>query len=947
MKNTYVENLFLSHIDATTHHRHTITVAAFTDSKSASRHKTHARKEKWRSLSPETIARARWRKRKREHRAACNSKLKEPENDDTFEDNEDDDDLDLDPPQNHLETDDDPHNNSGYRANQMSREKESEKLVDGGLRICEFPIAIKRVVSRPHSLVLGIVDAERAARNGESGGQGQVGVARLENISYGQLQALSAVPRDSPALLGAPTEETESGGGSGPHVIMPPRIIAGNGVSKRLGSAGRVHVVPVHSDWFSPSSVHRLERQVVPHFFSGKSADHTPEKYMEARNFIVAKYMENPEKHLSVADCQGLVAGIDIDDLTRIVRFLDHWGIINYCARPLKNEAHKDETYLYEDSNGELRVPSAALKSVDSLIQFDKPKCRLKAADAYPELARRHEEDSDFDITIREQLSEHQCHYCSRPIPTVCYQSQKEADVLLCLDCFHEGRFVAGHSSLDFLKVNSMKDYGDGDGDGDSWSDQETLLLLEGMQLYNENWNKIAEHVAFLASTLGPRVAAACSHASLASLSKDADGGKEGSPHGDITNSSKKNGSSSQNDEEAVTLSAEKVKAAAKDGLAAAAVKAKLFADHEEREIQRLSANIVNHQYLSDYESDDNFEVDNWSDDGFTNETLENSSSNKEFRVPDDPTERPKLEKGLKRLELKLKQFAEVETLLMRECEQMERTRQRITSERALMTPPQFVSTGVSRPMGPPGIGALNTGNSRQQVSGAQNPPSIPGYGNSQYIHPHMHQPGMYGHGPRFPLSAIQPSSSASNSNSVFGPTSNSQSSLGHSMLRPVAGTKSARSSAASPKPNSTSGMMKGEAATPISRAAAPDIQQQEAAAQGRLQRPGANNQQQRCTNRHAAARDGPERGLSYFWAVLTQIQGFRLINKPRRHKVVTRLPRPEWRVGIMKLRLICSALHGQVYPIAIPIITRNMEYNLERKPSEEIFFRRKKTYVT
>lgn len=45
-------------------------------------------------------------------------------------------------------------------------------------------------------------------------------------------------------------------------------------------------------------------------------------------------------------------------------------------------------------------------------------------------------------------------------------------------------------------------------------------------------------------------------------------------------------------------LSAEKVRAAAKAGLAAAATKAKLFADHEEREIQRLSANIINHQVL-------------------------------------------------------------------------------------------------------------------------------------------------------------------------------------------------------------------------------------------------------------------------------------------------------------------------------------------------------------
>lgn len=48
------------------------------------------------------------------------------------------------------------------------------------------------------------------------------------------------------------------------------------------------------------------------------------------------------------------------------------------------------------------------------------------------------------------------------------------------------------------------------------------------------------------------------------------------------------------------SLSDEKVRSAAKAGLAAAATKAKLFADHEEREIQRLSANIINHQvYIS------------------------------------------------------------------------------------------------------------------------------------------------------------------------------------------------------------------------------------------------------------------------------------------------------------------------------------------------------------
>lgn len=42
--------------------------------------------------------------------------------------------------------------------------------------------------------------------------------------------------------------------------------------------------------------------------------------------------------------------------------------------------------------------------------------------------------------------------------------------------------------------------------------------------------------MAFISSAMGPRVAAACAHASLASLFND--GGNEGISHGDITKSS-------------------------------------------------------------------------------------------------------------------------------------------------------------------------------------------------------------------------------------------------------------------------------------------------------------------------------------------------------------------------------------------------------------------------
>ncbi|XP_022748846.1 SWI/SNF complex subunit SWI3C-like isoform X2 [Durio zibethinus] len=610
--------------------------------------------------------RGRWKRRNRERRA---KHLQEeydvvPEEDEEEENNNED--LD-----NHGENSGDDAAAGALTDPSLAGSSESKALADGGVRISEFPVVVKRTMNCPHDSVMAIVEAERAGLVGDSKEHQQVALPVLENVSHGQLQAVS---------VDTPNPEK--------YVITPPAIMEGRGVVKRLGS--RVHVLPMHSEWFSPATVHRLERQVVPHFFSGKSPEHMPEKYMECRNHIVVKYMDNPEKRITVSDCQGLIGGISNEDLVRIVRFLDHWGIINYCAAASSHETWTGGSYSREDPKGEVHVPSAALKSIDSLIKFDKPKCRLRAADVYSSLSCHDDDFSDLDNRIRERLSENNCSSCSQPIPTSYYQSQKEVDTLLCSDCFHDGRLVPGHLSIDFVRVYSTEDYGDLD--GESWSDQETLLLLEAMEIYNENWNEIAEHVgtkskaqcilhflrlpmedgilenveipsmpklvivskgdgqrlhsnmngslpgptlrdadsesrlpfantgnpvmamvAFLAFAVGPRVAAVCAHSSLAALAEDIH--KEGSGHGNRMNmesvhsreggfhgsvhkkeNSAIHSSFGQNEAEGHTLSAEKVKAAAKTGLAAAAMKAKLFADHEEREIQRLSANIINHQ---------------------------------------------------------------------------------------------------------------------------------------------------------------------------------------------------------------------------------------------------------------------------------------------------------------------------------------------------------------
>lgn len=293
--------------------------------------------------------------------------------------------------------------------------------------VSAFPVATRRVVNRPHPSVLAVIAAERSACAGE--GSAAVAAAVLENISYGQQQVLSGVLPDH-ASLATDTDKPST------YVCTPPNLMEGHGVTKQF--QGRLHVVPKHSDWFSPGIVHRLERQVVPQFFSGKSPGNTPEKYMLLRNKVIAKYLENPSKRLAFAECQGLVANTaELYDLSRIVRFLDTWGIINYLASGSVHRGLRMATSLLrEEPTGELQLLTAPLKSIDGLILFDRPKCSLQAEDisslaSNSEVVHFDAGLAELDEKIRERLSESSCSYCLQPLTSLHYQSLKEVSILV------------------------------------------------------------------------------------------------------------------------------------------------------------------------------------------------------------------------------------------------------------------------------------------------------------------------------------------------------------------------------------------------------------------------------------------------------------------------------------------------------------------------------------
>lgn len=173
----------------------------------------------------------RWKRRKRDPQPQGTNRR--PKDDDDEEEDEEEELVDR-------EDDaagEDPHPNTPD-----PNPRETEVLSEGGVRICNFPPVVRRTVNRPHSSVLAIVVAERAGLSGES--RTPTGIV-LENVSYGQLQALSAVPADSPALV--------DGDGPTSFVAQPPQLMEGRGVVKQYGS--RVHVVPMHSGSLSPLSL--------------------------------------------------------------------------------------------------------------------------------------------------------------------------------------------------------------------------------------------------------------------------------------------------------------------------------------------------------------------------------------------------------------------------------------------------------------------------------------------------------------------------------------------------------------------------------------------------------------------------------------------------------------------------------------------------------------------
>ncbi|KAB1264606.1 SWI/SNF complex subunit SMARCC1 [Camelus dromedarius] len=187
--------------------------------------------------------------------------------------------------------------------------------------------------------------------------------------------------------------------------------------------------------------IHVIERRALPEFFNGKNKSKTPEIYLAYRNFMIDTYRLNPQEYLTSTACRRNLTG-DVCAVMRVHAFLEQWGLVNY--------------------------------------QVD-PESRPMAMGPPP--------TPHFNVLADTPSGLVPLHLRSPQVPAAQQMlnfPEKNKEKPIDLQNFGLRTDIYSKKTLAKSKGASA---------GREWTEQETLLLLEALEMYKDDWNKVSEHV--------------------------------------------------------------------------------------------------------------------------------------------------------------------------------------------------------------------------------------------------------------------------------------------------------------------------------------------------------------------------------------------------------------------------------------------------------------------
>lgn len=279
-------------------------------------------------------------------------------------------------------------------------------------------------------------------------------------------------------------------------------------------------IIPSFARWFDRETVHEVEKNGLPEFFSEKNRSKTSEIYQQYRNFMIDTYRLNPTEYLTVTACRRNLAG-DVGAIMRVHRFLETWGLINYQIDPETRPSLVGPQYtghfqvLLDTPRGlEPAIPLSGsqmsedgkdLKATDTMARASVENAELNTTPLNLELRRSVYDSSADAMALMDEnqrkfaaltTRQYTCFTCGEDVSKVRYHNLQSKQLISAM-AFSNGLFPSNFTSDDYVKMAQLQL------ENKQWTDQELLLLLEGIEMHDYDWDAVAYHV-------GTRSAAAC-----------------------------------------------------------------------------------------------------------------------------------------------------------------------------------------------------------------------------------------------------------------------------------------------------------------------------------------------------------------------------------------------------------------------------------------------------
>ncbi|KAG8626927.1 hypothetical protein KVT40_005872 [Elsinoe batatas] len=293
-------------------------------------------------------------------------------------------------------------------------------------------------------------------------------------------------------------------------------------------------ILPSYSAWFELTQIHNLERKALPEFFNSRNRSKTPAVYKDYRDFMINTYRLNPSEYLTVTACRRNLAG-DVCAIMRVHAFLEQWGLINYQIDPDTRPStiappftgHFQITADTPRGLQHLQPGPKAIKTdgkphptTDRLAsaapsQSDNLSVRRNIYDSTGKDVTPAKKEGDangeangtpsLEDSLGVKVTPVYCHTCGADCTRVYYHNAKSLPANsskpapggktdICPLCYQHGHFPSSTTKEDYTKHENISYLNIAD-KSSPWTDGELLLLLEGLELFDENWDSVASHV--------------------------------------------------------------------------------------------------------------------------------------------------------------------------------------------------------------------------------------------------------------------------------------------------------------------------------------------------------------------------------------------------------------------------------------------------------------------